>query len=98
MERLAFFGPWDHVGKSDLAFIDDSFPEKEKIDHPVEDRFVLGSSTFNFPNEMLDLESLNRQIIEKALAKHQNNQTRTAQYLRISRRTLQGRLKKWGLI
>jgi two-component system, NtrC family, response regulator AtoC len=98
MERLAFFGPWDHVEKSDLAFIEDSFPEKKKIDYPREDGFVLGSSGFELPEEMLNLEALNRQIVEKALAKHQYNKTRTAQYLWITRRALQGRLKKWELI
>jgi len=46
------------------------------------------------PAEGLDLEALSERIIRQALGKKEGNQTRTAEYLGLSRRTLQGRLNR----
>jgi DNA-binding NtrC family response regulator len=91
MERLALMGPWDQVGVEDLSFI--SNPKVEN-DFATEARPVLAYDCFELPPDRLDIEALNRKIIKKALEKNQGNKTRTAQYLGISRRVLQGKLKK----
>jgi two-component system NtrC family response regulator len=51
----------------------------------------------NLPDDGLSLEGLERDLIIKALEKHQGNQTRAAEYLRITRPTLIYRMEKYGL-
>jgi two-component system, NtrC family, response regulator AtoC len=58
--------------------------------------FHLDDCELNLPSDGLKLERLNNNIVLKALEKNSGNITRTAQYLGISRRVLQGRLKKLG--
>lgn len=91
MERLAVLGPWDKVDKGDLGFLEG---EQEDQEASGESRPILGLHHFDLPEGGLDLESLNRQIIGKALEKFGGNQTRAAKYLGISRRVLQGHLKR----
>jgi len=94
MEHVALTVPLDTVDTGDLSFINKpDFPD----DSTTGARPVLGHEGFELPEEKLDLEDLNRQIIKKAYDNNQGNQTRTAQYLGISRRVLQGRLKKMDL-
>ncbi len=93
MERLALLGPWEHVDSSDLSFIQDS---ASPDDPALQTSPVLGQDDFSLPGDALDLEKLNQQIIKRALEKKKGNQTLTAQYLRISRRVLQGKLRKLG--
>jgi len=50
------------------------------------------------PDEGIDLEQVEREILSQALQKHAGNQTRAAQYLNISRKTLIYRMEKFGLI
>ena len=95
MERLALLGPLDQVDVSDLSFIGDS---SSKGDSTLEAIPILGRDAFDLPGEGLDLIKLNEQVLRKALEKCRANQTLTAKYLGISRRVLQGRLKKLGLI
>jgi two-component system response regulator AtoC len=95
MERLALLGPWDPVDVSDLSFIGDSTLVD---DLPLESKRMPCWDDFDLPNEGLDLEKLNRQVLSRALEKNKGNQTLTAQYLGISRRVLQGRLKKFGIL
>ena len=95
MERLAFMRPLDRVGVEDLSFLKGLTPAS---DFTLSAQPVLGSDDFDLPENELDLEDFNRQIIKKALEKNHGNQTQTAQYLGISRRVLQGRLKKMGLV
>lgn len=95
MEHLALTTPSDTVDREDLAFI----RSPAFSDHGTREKVpVLGEESFELPEHGLDLESLNRRIIKKALQMNNGNQTRTAQYLGISRRVLQGRLKRMGLL
>jgi len=55
---------------------------------------VLGSDRFELPPDGLDLENLERQVIQKALALHDGNKSKTADYLGISRSALYTRLGK----
>jgi len=50
------------------------------------------------PDEGIDLEQVEREILSLALQKYAGNQTRAAQYLNISRKTLIYRMEKFGLI
>ncbi len=49
------------------------------------------------PEEGLDLEALEREVLERALEKCGGNQSATARYLHITRNTLLYRLEKYGL-
>ncbi|OPY73593.1 MAG: Nitrogen regulation protein NR(I) [Syntrophorhabdus sp. PtaU1.Bin050] len=57
----------------------------------------LDGQKLELPDESLDLEKFTKCIIQRALEKHGWNQTLTAKYLGISRRSLQGRIKKMEL-
>ncbi len=91
MERLAVQGPWDKVERGDLVFL---LGEQQEQKAAEELRPVLGLEEFELPEGGLDLESLNRRIILKALERFGGNQTQTAKYLGLSRRVLQGYLKR----
>jgi two-component system response regulator AtoC len=83
--------PKGRIDLNDLSFVRELTPD---FDFNAKESFALGRDKFELPEDMLDLEDLTRQIIKKALEKKHGKQTRTAQYLGISRRVLQGRLKK----
>ncbi len=51
----------------------------------------------NLPEEGIDLEALEKNLIIKALEKTGHNQTRAAEYLGITRPTLIYRMVKFGL-
>lgn len=57
----------------------------------------LESIILNLPEDGLSLEDLEKQLIIKALEKQKGNQTRAAEYLRITRPTLIYRMEKYGL-
>ncbi|MCE5264028.1 MAG: sigma-54 dependent transcriptional regulator [Deltaproteobacteria bacterium] len=89
-ERLVLMQVSERADLDDLAFIrDGALGEKRE-----EGASVLGAGEFRLPEEGLDIEALNRRIIRMALEKHGGNRTRTAAYLGLSRRVLEGRLKK----
>lgn len=91
MERLALMLPVDRVSRADLAAIADlqmTRPATPREPQPMVD------GPFPLPDGGLDLERLVNRIIAEALEKHKGNQTKAALYLGISRRVLQGRLKK----
>jgi two-component system, NtrC family, response regulator AtoC len=90
MERLGLMQGSECADLDDLAFVRDSAP-REKTEPGGT---VLGSGILRLPEAGLDLEELNQRIIRTALEKHGGNQTRTASYLGISRRVLEGRLKR----
>ncbi len=51
----------------------------------------------NLPEDGISLEDLEKALIRKALERHNGNQTRAAEYLRITRPTLIYRMEKYGL-
>ncbi len=56
-----------------------------------------GPLSFNLPEEGVSLEAIERELISRALERFGGNQTHTARYLDISRRTLIYRMEKHGL-
>lgn len=83
-----------------------------ELQHAVERAVILGEGALlkpeNFPfhtierkkkeeDEILNLEQLERQTVEKALRLSQGNMTRAAEYLGITRFTLYRKLEKLGL-
>ncbi len=52
----------------------------------------------SLPENGMNLSDLERQVILQSLQKFQGNQTRTARYLGMSRRTLAYRLEKYGIL
>ncbi len=57
----------------------------------------VGNIILNLPDDGISLEELEKNLIVKALEKHKGNQTRAAEYLRITRPTLIYRMEKYGL-
>ncbi len=53
---------------------------------------------FHLPESGINLETLERSLLEQALDRARNNQTRAAQLLGITRHTLRYRLEKHGLL
>jgi DNA-binding NtrC family response regulator len=51
----------------------------------------------NLPDDGISLEELEKTLIIKSLERHKGNQTRAAEYLRITRPTLIYRMEKYGL-
>ena len=83
-----------------------------ELQHAVERAVILGEGSLlkpeNFPfhtierrkkeeDEILNLEQLERQTVEKALRLSQGNMTRAAEYLGITRFALYRKLEKLGL-
>jgi two-component system NtrC family response regulator len=56
-----------------------------------------GDIILNLPDEGISLDELEKTLIMKALERHKGNQTRAAEYLRITRPTLIYRMEKYGL-
>lgn len=85
MERASILKRGDMITRDDL-------PEKLS-------RKATGASEvlLNLPEGGLSLEELEKDLIIKALEKHKGNQTRAAEYLRITRPTLIYRMEKYGL-
>jgi DNA-binding NtrC family response regulator len=91
MERLALFKNDGLIDINDLSFIREMMPTNQFINDTIP---VLDQNNFLLPNDRFDIEAFNQKIIQYALTKNNGNQTLTAKYLGISRRILQGRLKK----
>ena len=70
----------------------DDLPDKLKKEKTGIENIIL-----NLPEEGIELEALEKNLIIKALEKHGNNQTRAAAYLGITRPTLIYRMEKYGL-
>lgn len=66
----------------------------EQMRAPVSDDLLR----IELPPEGLDLEAVEKEILGKALAKFEGNQTRAAAYLNISRKTFIHRLSKFGIL
>ena len=60
-------------------------------------RASAGSLSLNLPEDGIDLEEVEKEIIRQALEKNGGNQSRTAKYLNITRNTLIYRMQKFGL-
>lgn len=57
----------------------------------------ISAITLKLPDDGINLEEVEKEIIVQALEKHNWNQTRAARYLNISRKTLIYRMEKFGL-
>ena len=60
----------------------------------IEQGALIKPGQIMLPEDRLDLPEMEREIIRKALLMFNNNKTRTAEYLRISRQTLRTKLKR----
>lgn len=63
-----------------------------------EDSIDQRKDPFTLPESGISLEDLEKSLLEQALDRARNNQTRAAQLLGISRHTLRYRLEKHGLV
>ena len=57
----------------------------------------IGSISLKLPEEGISLEEVEKEILLQALEKHHWHQTKAAQYLNISRKTLMYRMEKYDL-
>jgi DNA-binding NtrC family response regulator len=62
-----------------------------------QEKSSIGNIILNLSDEGISLEDLEKTLIIKALEKHKGNQTRAAEYLRITRPTLIYRMEKFGI-
>jgi two-component system NtrC family response regulator len=85
VERLAVLAVGDEIGINDL-------PEFLRRDRPSPDSIQL-----ELPAAGISLETVEKELIAKALKKFDWNQTQAARFLDISRRTLIYRMEKHGL-
>ena len=85
MERASVLRRGETISRVDL-------PEKLfRAAHDVKNIIL------NLPADGISLEELERDLIVKALETHKGNQTRAAEFLRITRPTLIYRMEKYGL-
>jgi two-component system NtrC family response regulator len=89
IERLVLLGLDDVIGASDL---------------PTELRFagkaaaaVTGSCPFELPEQGVDLEAVEKGLLQQALARSSGNQSAAARLLGISRYALRYRMEKFDL-
>jgi two-component system NtrC family response regulator len=84
IERLTVLSSGDEIGLNDL-------PDFLRNEKPPGD-----TVHFELPPQGISLEAVEKELIWKALEKFDWNQTKTAAYLDISRRTLIYRMEKYG--
>ena len=85
IERLAVIAESDALSVSDL-------PENLTVATGN-----VANVLINLPEDGIDLEEIEREILRQALDKHGGNQSRAAQYLNITRSALIYRMQKYGL-
>jgi two-component system NtrC family response regulator len=85
IERLVVLAPGDEITVNDL-------PEYLRREKPA-----LESIQLELPPQGISLEAVEKELIVRALEKSGGNQTRAAEYLDISRKTLIYRMEKFGL-
>jgi two-component system NtrC family response regulator len=85
IERLVVLTRGDEVAIADL-------PDFLRNERPVLDALQMA-----LPPQGISLEGVEKELIVRALAKFDGNQTQAARYLDISRRTLIYRMEKHGL-
>jgi len=56
--------------------------------------YVLGEGSFSLPEDGLDIEGFEAEIVRKAYRKYGSNKSKTAEYLGLTRSALRSRLKK----
>ncbi len=84
-ERLVVLGKADVIRQEDLP------PEVRRTESRV------ASVGLNLPEEGIDLEGIEKELLLRALEKYAWNQTQAAKYLNISRKTLIYRMEKFDL-
>ena len=85
IERMVILSPEDVLSA-------DRLPDHIRRPEPF-----AGNVPIQLPEEGIDLEQVEREIIHRALEKNQWNQTKTAKYLNITRNTLIYRMQKFDL-
>jgi two-component system NtrC family response regulator len=85
VERLAVVAEDDNVSFKDL-------PE-----NLIATTGSAANVLIQLPDDGIDLEEVEREILCQALEKHGWNQTRTAQYLNVTRSAMIYRMQKYGL-
>ncbi|MBL8208326.1 MAG: sigma-54-dependent Fis family transcriptional regulator [Blastocatellia bacterium] len=85
VERLAVIAESDAVGIKDLP------------DNMTATTGNASNVLIQLPDDGIDLEEVEREILRQALEKRGGNQTRAAQYLNITRSALIYRMQKYGL-
>ncbi|MCL4688060.1 MAG: sigma-54 dependent transcriptional regulator [Burkholderiales bacterium] len=94
VEEAVLLARTDVIGPGDLgAFASQASPMHAAAAGAAIDSGVPAA----IPDEGIDLEQIERSLVEKALAKADGNVTRAARLLNLSRDTMRYRLEKFGL-
>ena len=91
MERLSILTSNVYLDVADISFITENQSDGK---WNIEALPISVQKAFELPDSGFDIDAFTSQIIKEAFRKNGNNKTRTAKYLGISRRVLEGRLKK----
>jgi two-component system, NtrC family, response regulator AtoC len=94
MERIALLKSDGFIDIPDLSFVESG---DQKIVPEDASEVLRPTDDMELPDNFFNIESFNRSITKRALEKFSGNQSKTSEYLCISRRQLQGRIKKWNL-
>lgn len=86
IERLAVLAKHETIAAADLP------------SEIVQGGSRVASVNLSLPDEGIDLEAIEKEILQLALEKNHWNQTQTAKYLNISRKTLIYRMEKFTLV
>ena len=90
IERIVLIGTGPLITPAHLAFLRGTHADAELA--------LPGPAEAPLPDDALDLELVTLRLIERALEKHNNNQSRAARYLNITRETLRYRMQKHNLL
>jgi DNA-binding NtrC family response regulator len=88
LERVILLYDEESVRPEHLAFLTQSLPA------PAAGTTPLSPENFTLPEEGLDLDALNREILRRALEKFGGNKTQAARYLGLTRSSMRKRAAK----
>lgn len=87
IERIVLLYNDFEIRPEHLNFLDDNIQSLQTKD------YILRPGTFLLPDDELNIEAIENEIVEKALAKFEGNKTQTAKYLGLTTSALRSRLK-----
>lgn len=89
IERMVILGTGDEITLSHIP---------DEIRNWATAKVPTDPEIFDIPDDGISLEDVEKKLIIKAMAKANGNQVKAAKLLGITRRTLQYRLKKYGIL
>jgi two-component system, NtrC family, response regulator AtoC len=96
LERALIYGEGDEIRPADLELASGGRSRREDSSEPVAEERIAAPEGPS-PADPASLDSLERDAIKRALERWKGNRSRAADELGISRRTIQNKIKRYGL-